>query len=284
MLQQETFGPTLKISQQIHSEKYRQKGESFEQSMERISRALSDSSSHEGRLREILLNQRFLPAGRIQTGAGTTKSTTLFNCFVSGTIKDDFVGTNGIMERAKEAAQTMRMGGGVGYCFSGLRPRGDLIKSLDSQASGPVSFMEIYDAVCRTVASSGHRRGAQMGVLRVDHPDILEFIDAKRNTNRLTGFNISVGITDEFMRAVQKGESFDLRFNGRVYSSIDANALWNRIMSNTFDYAEPGVIFLDTINRMNNLWYCETIESTNPCSEQPLPPHGRVSFRFFQPS
>lgn len=280
-MEQNNFGPQLKISQQIHQDKYRQIGESFEKSMGRIASALSDNSSHEQRLCEIFLNQRFLPAGRIQAGAGTSKNTTLFNCFVSGQIKDDFVGQGGIMDRASEAAQTMRMGGGVGYDFSSLRPRGDLISTLGSNASGPVSFMDIYDAVCRTVASSGHRRGAQMGILRVDHPDIMEFIDAKRNSHKLTGFNISVGITDEFMECVKRGDSFSLRFKDKTYNSIDANSLWNRIMDNTFNYAEPGCIYLDRINDWNNLWYCETIEATNPCSEQPLPPHGRLSSRFF---
>lgn len=268
------YGPTLKISQQIHQDKYRQKGETFDGAMARVASALSDNSNHHQRLNNIFLEQRFLPAGRIQTGAGTAKQTTLFNCFVSGTIEDDFIGPKGIMERAKEAAQTMRMGGGVGYDFGTLRPRGDLIKTLDSQASGPVSFMEIYDAVCRTVASSGHRRGAQMGVLPVSHPDIEEFVRAKRNSNKLNGFNISVGITDEFMAAVQRKDTFDLTFGGKKYKTLSAMDLWDDIMKSTWDYAEPGVLFLDRINQFNNLWYCEDITTTNPCSEQPLPPHG----------
>lgn len=284
------FGPTLPISQQIHKDKYRLKGETFDQSMQRIASALSDNSAHNHRLSDILLHQRFLPAGRIQTGAGTDKATTLFNCFVSGDIDDSFVGPGGIMDRAKEAAQTMRMGGGVGYNFSSLRPRGDLIRSLDSQSSGPVSFMDIYDAVCRTVSSSGHRRGAQMGILSVDHPDIEEFVRAKRNSHKLTGFNISVGITDEFMSAVRSDSQFDLRFGGRVYKSIRAKALWDEIMQSTWDYAEPGVLFLDRINQMNNLWYAENINATNPCSEQPLPAFGACllgSFnlvRYVEPS
>lgn len=273
-MQTNAFGPKMAISQQIHQDKYRQEGESFGQSMERVARALSDNESHYLKLYPILLEQRFLPAGRIQSGAGAGKITTLFNCFVSGDIGDNFVGEGGIMQRATEAAQTMRMGGGVGYNFGSLRPRGDLIRSLRSQSSGPVSFMGIFDAVCKTVASSGHRRGAQMAILPVEHPDIYEFVRSKRNSDKLTGFNISVGISDKFMSAVQNNGDFDLTFNAKVYKTIKAKELWDEIMQSTWDYAEPGVIFLDRINQMNNLWYCETIRSTNPCSEQPLPANG----------
>jgi ribonucleoside-diphosphate reductase alpha chain len=168
----------------------------------------------------------------------------------------------------------MRRGGGIGYDFSRLRPRGELIKSLDSKASGAVSFMGIFDAVCQTIASSGHRRGAQMGVLRVDHPDIEQFITAKHDSTTLTGFNISVGITDEFMNYLDAGKPFPLRFEGKVYKEVDPVALWDMIMRSTYDWAEPGVVFLDRMNEMNNLWYCETLEATNPCAEQPLPPYG----------
>lgn len=269
-----SYGPTLKISQQIHQEKYRLPGEDFQGAMNRVAGALSENSTQEQVLRDILLNQRFLPAGRIQTGAGTTKAVTLYNCFVSGDIDDNFTGRNGIMQRATDAAETMRRGGGVGYNFSTLRPRNDTINSLGSPASGPVSFMHIYDAVCKTVSSAGHRRGAQMGVLRVDHPDIEEFIEAKQNDHSLTAFNISVGITDGFMGHLHSSEPFPLKFNGKVHSMVSARDLWDRIMHSTWDYAEPGVIFIDQINRMNNLWYCENISSTNPCSEQPLPAHG----------
>ena len=161
------------------------------------------------------------------------------------------------MGRAHEAAETMRRGGGIGYDFSRIRPRGDTIKSLDSQSSGPVSFMGIYDAVCQTIASSGHRRGAQMGCMRVDHPDIREFIRAKRNSDRLTGFNVSVGVTDKFMDALktESGE-FDLVFEDKVYETINAHELWDEIMESTWDWAEPGVLFIDRINEMNNLYYC----------------------------
>jgi ribonucleoside-diphosphate reductase alpha chain len=181
---------------------------------------------------------------------------------------------DGIMEAAKEAAETMRLGGGIGYDFSTLRPRGDHIRSLDSRSSGPISFMGIFDALCKTIASAGHRRGAQMGVLRVDHPDIEEFIKAKNNSTNLTQFNISVGVTDKFMEAVQKDEMFDLVFDGRVYKTIRAKALWDDILRSTWDWAEPGILFIDRINRKNNLWYCEDIAATNPCGEQPLPPYG----------
>lgn len=193
------------------------------------------------------------------------------NCFVSRTIEDSM---DGIMTAAHEAATTMRMGGGIGYDFSTLRPRGDLIKTLDSNSSGPLSFMKIFDAICGTISSAGHRRGAQMGMLRVDHPDIEAFIEAKTNSTNLTNFNISVAITDEFMMAVEAKKAFPLKFNGQIHRWIDAAELWDKIMQATWDWAEPGVIFIDRINQMNNLWYCETIAATNPCGEQPLPPYG----------
>jgi ribonucleoside-diphosphate reductase alpha chain len=215
---------------------------------------------------------RFLEAGRVQAAMGSPRAVTPYNCFVMGTIPDSM---SGIMKVAAEAAETMRLGGGVGYDFSTIRPRSDLIRSLDSKSSGPVSFMGIFDALCQTIASAGHRRGAQMAVLRVDHPDIEEFIAAKANDNRLTNFNVSVGITDEFMEKLFSGApSFDLRFEGRVYRSVNPQALWDKIMRVTWDWAEPGVLFIDRINAKNNLWYCETIAATNPCGEQPLPPHG----------
>lgn len=181
---------------------------------------------------------------------------------------------NGIMDTAKYAAETMRLGGGIGYDFSSIRPKGDLISKTGSAASGPVSFMKIFDAVCGTVASAGHRRGAQMGVLRVDHPDIEEFIRAKRNSHSLTNFNISVSITDAFMEAVFSNSGFDLVWGGKKYRTIDARALWDEIMRTNWDWAEPGVLFIDRINEYNNLHYIENIAATNPCAEQPLPPNG----------
>lgn len=298
------YGPQVPYSQELHAQKYRGEGESFREAMNRIAAALKDDDQHFADFRDALLNMRFLPAGRIQSAMGSTRQVTPYNCFVSGTIDDSFVdGEGSIMVRAAEAAATMRMGGGIGYDFSTLRPRGDLIRKLHSHSSGPISFMHIFDSICKCIASSGHRRGAQMGVMRVDHPDIEEFIRAKQpgkdvqplwdlvaglpdgpeksqliqslqSTLKLTGFNISVAVTDEFMECVQTGKPFPLTFGGRVYREVDARALWEQIMRGTWDWAEPGVLFIDTINRMNNLWYCETIAATNPCGEQPLPPYG----------
>lgn len=297
-------GPQVPFSQELHAQKYRGPGESFREAASRVASALADGDEHYADFRDTLLNMRFMPAGRIQAAMGSTRQVTPYNCYVSGTIEDSFVdGDGAIMTRAVEAAATMRMGGGIGYDFSTLRPRGDLIHKLQSYSSGPISFMNIYDAVCKCVASSGHRRGAQMGILRVDHPDVEEFVHAKQpatdvqplwdavadmpdgpqkaqlvtslqSTLRLTGFNMSVAITDEFMEAAAAGKPFALRFGGRTYREIDAAALWETIMRSTWDWAEPGVLFIDVINRMNNLWYCETIAATNPCGEQPLPPHG----------
>ena len=265
------YGMTLPISEEIDATKYRQTGEDFYSKVVRISEALKDSPDHFESFKDALRYLRFLPAGRVQNAMGAARQTTAYNCFVSGAIEDSM---DSIMGRATDAAETMRRGGGIGYDFSRLRPRGDRIKSLDSRASGAVSFMQIYDAVCQTIASSGHRRGAQMGVLRIDHPDIEQFITAKNDGTSLTGFNISVGVTDEFMRCLKDKKPFPLQFDGKVHEEVDPAALWDMIMRSTWDWAEPGVLFIDTINRMNNLYYCETIEATNPCGEQPLPPYG----------
>ena len=267
----EYAGPITPISEEIDAMKYRQEGESFDDKVKRMAGALNDTQEHQIELEDIFGNMRFLPAGRVQNAMGSRRITTAFNCFVSGVIEDNM---KSIMKRAAEAAETMRKGGGIGYDFSRLRPRGDHINTLDSQSSGPVSFMGIFDAVCQTIASSGHRRGAQMGVLRVDHPDILDFIRAKRNSDKLTGFNISVGITDAFMEALDSDTEYDLMFDGVVRGSLSAQMVWDEIMNSTWDWAEPGVLFIDRIQEMNNLWYCETIEATNPCGEQPLPPQG----------
>lgn len=270
-----TYGPRHPGCDHIHAWKYRSKGESFREAMTRVASALQDSESHFHAYRDILLSMRFLPAGRIQATMGSTRNITAFNCFVSGTIADSFVeGHGSIMERAKEAAATMRMGGGIGYDFSTLRPRGNLIRKLNSQSSGPISFMQIFNAVCLATSSSGHRRGAQMGVLRVDHPDIEEFIRAKQNSTELTGFNISVGLTDAFMEAVRDDREFPLTYAGTVYRSVWARQLWEMLMRSTHAWAEPGVLFIDRIISQNNLGYCETIAATNPCGEQPLPPYG----------
>jgi ribonucleoside-diphosphate reductase alpha chain len=269
------YGPISIAADQLHAEKYRGPNESFREAMTRIAAALSDDETHFTELRDILLDMRFMPGGRIQSAVGSLKATTPYNCFVSGTIDDSYTeGQGSIMERAKHAAVTMRMGGGIGYDFSTLRPRGALIKKLNSQSSGPVSFMEIFDAVCRATASAGNRRGAQMGVLRIDHPDVEEFIRAKQNRTSLTGFNISLAVTDKFMQAVELDTNFELVWGGAVHRTVRARELWDMVMRSTYDWAEPGVLFIDRINWMNNLYYCETIAATNPCGEQPLPPYG----------
>jgi ribonucleoside-diphosphate reductase alpha chain len=268
-------GPTTPASIATFRDKYCQPGEGFREVCNRVAFALSDSPEHYHKFRSILLDMRFIPAGRILSNMGTTKATTPYNCFVSGTIQDSFVdGEGNIMHRAYEAAATMRMGGGIGYDFSTMRPAGDLITKLQSYSTGPVSFMRIFNEIGICTSSSGHRRGAQMGVMRVDHPDIEQFVLAKQNETELRGFNLSVAVTDEFMHAVEANKPFNLKFNGRVYRTVRARDLWERIMRSTWDWAEPGVIFIDAINRMNNLRYCETISATNPCAEQPLPPHG----------
>lgn len=268
-------GPQLPFSDELHAGKYRAEGEGFREAMNRVANGLKDDDAHFHSLRDVLLDMRFMPAGRIQSAIGSGKNTTPYNCYVSGTIADSYVdGEGSIMERATQAAATMRMGGGIGYDFSTLRPKGDLIVKLQSRSSGPISFMEIFDAVCRCTSSSGHRRGAQMGVMRIDHPDIFEFVHAKQNEHFLRGFNISIAVTDEFMECKRDGKPFQLKWGGRVYREVDPNELWDAVMRSTWDWAEPGVLFIDTINRMNNLWYCEEIAATNPCGEQPLPPFG----------
>ena len=218
-----------------------------------------------------LTNFRFLPAGRILAGAGTDRSVTLFNCFVMGAIEDSMAG---IFSHLREAALTLQQGGGIGYDFSTLRPKGALVKGVGADASGPVSFMDVWDAMCRTIMSAGSRRGAMMATLSCDHPDIETFIDAKRERGRLTNFNLSVLVSDAFMDAVNADADWELIFGGRVYRTVKARTLWNRIVRATYETAEPGVIFIDRINDENNLGYCESIRATNPCGEQPLPPYG----------
>jgi ribonucleoside-diphosphate reductase alpha chain len=221
--------------------------------------------------REALTDFAFLPAGRILAGAGAGRSVTLFNCFVMGRIEDDL---SSIFDNVRQAALTMQQGGGIGHDFSTLRPRGALVKSIGADASGPVSFMDVWDAMCRTIMSAGARRGAMMATLRCDHPDIEAFIDVKSDPNRLRNFNLSVLVTGAFIAAVREGRPWDLVFGGKVYRTVDARALWDRMMRATYDYAEPGVVFIDRINAENNLAYCEEITCTNPCGEQPLPPYG----------
>jgi len=196
---------------------------------------------------------------------------TLFNCFVMGTVPDSM---SGIFDMLKEAALTMQQGGGIGYDFSTIRPRGADVLGVSADASGPLSFMDVWDAMCRTIMSAGSRRGAMMATMRCDHPDVEDFIAAKSDPARLRMFNMSVLVTDPFMEAVKADGSWDLVFGGKVYKTVQARDLWNKIMQATYDYAEPGVIFIDRINAANNLNYCETIAATNPCGEQPLPPYG----------
>ena len=273
---------TSPISQQIWDMKYRLKAADgtpvdgdMEATWRRIARALAaperDPAAHEEAFMEALRDHRFLPAGRIVAGAGAARNVTLFNCFVMGAVPDDM---GGIFDHLREAALTMQAGGGIGYDFSTLRPRGAPVRGVGADASGPLSFMDVWDAMCRTIMSAGHRRGAMMATLRCDHPDIGEFVAAKRDPGRLRMFNLSVLVTDAFMEAVEKDDAWDLRFGGVVHSTVGARELWDRIMRATYEYAEPGVIFIDRINRLNNLHYCETISATNPCGEQPLPPYG----------
>jgi ribonucleoside-diphosphate reductase alpha chain len=244
---------------------------------ERVARAVAAAEPKRVRARwtkafgEAMADFAFLPAGRILAGAGAGRSVTLFNCFVMGRIEDDL---SSIFENVKEAALTMQQGGGIGHDFSTLRPRGALVESIGADASGPVSFMDVWDAMCRTIMSAGARRGAMMATLRCDHPDIETFVDAKSDPGRLRNFNLSVLVTDAFIAAVRNGDPWNLVFDGRVYRTVEARALWDRIMRATYDYAEPGVVFIDRINAENNLAYCEEISCTNPCGEQPLPPHG----------
>ncbi|MEQ8441015.1 MAG: adenosylcobalamin-dependent ribonucleoside-diphosphate reductase [Alphaproteobacteria bacterium] len=236
-----------------------------------LARAEKDPARWEGEFFNALNGFGFLPAGRILAGAGTDRDVTMFNCFVMGEIPDSM---SGIFDQLREAAMTLQQGGGIGYDFSTLRPRGALVRGVGSESSGPVSFMEVWDAMCRTIMSAGYRRGAMMATLRCDHPDIEEFINAKSTPGRLTNFNLSVLVSDAFMDAVAAGEDWALTFDGETFRTTPARALWDKIMRATYDHAEPGVIFIDRINQRNNLHYCEAISATNPCGEQPLPPYG----------
>lgn len=339
------YGPSHPVSIDQHIQKYRvTPDESYQEAAYRLVDTLADNDAHRRDVYLTVLHQNFMAGGRVQRAVGAPMRICAHNCFVSGTIHDDSVD---ILEKVKEAFLTMRMGGGIGYDFSTLRWRGAFIKSLRSTASGAVSFMQVYDANCKTVRSAGGRRGAQMAVLRVDHPDIIEFIDAKtiasaddvakatmlinmkrseleaevdaaskaaeetKDTdeyaaksvvaienrkrlyyfnelapfmldmaekvsiqNRLSAFNVSVAITDKFMTAVTKDGDFDLVFDGEVIRTVRARDIWEKLMKATWDWAEPGVLFIDRINEMNNLAYCEYIAATNPCGEQPLPPYG----------
>ena len=270
------------IAEQIWDMKYRLKeadgtpiDRTVEDTWRRIARALAsvekDPAYWEEKFYEALEDFKYLPAGRITAGAGTGRSVTLFNCFVMGTIPDSM---SGIFDMLKEAALTMQQGGGIGYDFSTIRPKGADVKGVAADASGPLSFMDVWDSMCRTIMSAGSRRGAMMATMRCDHPDIEDFITAKSDAARLRMFNVSVLVTDAFMEAVKADGPWELVFDNKVYRTVQARDLWNQIMQSTYDYAEPGVIFIDRINQSNNLAYCETIAATNPCGEQPLPPYG----------
>jgi ribonucleoside-diphosphate reductase alpha chain len=274
----------LAISHSIWDMKYRLKApdgtpidRDVADSWARVALALAEAEAPDQRVMHAqtfahaLAGHKFLPAGRILAGAGTGRSVTLFNCFVMGTIEDSM---DGIFSALREAALTLQQGGGIGYDFSSLRPKGALVAGVGADASGPVSFMDVWDAMCRTIMSAGSRRGAMMATLAVDHPDIEDFIAAKRTAGRLSNFNLSVLVSDAFMAAVKADADWALSFGGKTYRFVKAKALWDTIMRSTYDYAEPGVIFIDRINQQNNLGYCETIAATNPCGEQPLPPYG----------
>ena len=278
--------PTVaSISQQIWDMKYRLKGpangaiagepidKTIEDTWRRVACAAPEKEPERWaeRFYQAMSDFRFLPAGRVVAGAGAGRQVTLFNCFVMGTIPDDM---GGIFAHLREAALTMQQGGGIGYDFSTLRPRGAVVKGVGADASGPLSFMDVWDSMCRTIMSAGYRRGAMMATLSCEHPDIEAFIEAKREPGRLRMFNLSVLVTDSFMQAVAEDAPWQLSFGGTMDKVIPARELWDKIMRATYAYAEPGVIFIDRINRRNNLWYCERINATNPCGEQPLPPYG----------
>ena len=273
---------TAPIAEAIWDMKYRLKeadgtpiDSDVEDTWRRIAKALASVEKQpakwEDKFYQALEDFKYLPAGRIIAGAGTGRSVTLFNCFVMGTIEDNM---GGIFDGLRQAALTMQQGGGIGYDFSTIRPRGAQVKGVAADASGPLSFMDVWDAMCRTIMSAGSRRGAMMATMRCDHPDVEDFIVAKQDATRLRMFNLSVLITDPFMDAVKSNSAWDLVFGGEIYKTVQARVLWNKIMRSTFEFAEPGVIFIDRINAANNLGYVETIAATNPCGEQPLPPYG----------
>ena len=270
------------IAEQIWDMKYRLKTaddepidscveESWRRVAKNLARVEAEPAIWEEKFYAALEDFKFLPAGRIAAGAGTQRKVTLFNCFVMGTVPDDM---GGIFDMLKEAALTMQQGGGIGYDFSTIRPEGASVKGVAADASGPLSFMDVWNSMCRTIMSAGSRRGAMMATLRCDHPDIEDFITAKSDPARLRMFNVSVLVTDPFMAAVKADGDWDLVFEGQIYKTLSARKLWDQIMQSTYEFAEPGVIFIDRINQANNLRYCETIAATNPCGEQPLPPYG----------
>ncbi len=268
-----SIGPSTLHAQQLHSVKYRSPGETFDDFSVRYASATADGEKHFRFILDAIRQQRVLPAGRQQRAVGQPYQTTASNCFVGGTIPDSI---EGIFHALQQSAMTLRTGGGCGWDFSSLRPLGDRVSGLGSGsfATGPVSFMNCWNSMCETIMSAGHRRGAMMGVLRVDHPDIMTFINAKQDEHTLKRFNISVGITDAFMEALASGGDYKLIYGERSYGKLSATEVWELIMRRNWDYGDPGVLFIDRINEFNNLYYCEDIAATNPCGEQPLPPHG----------
>ncbi len=272
------------ISQRIWERKYALKNDdgslrdqSVEDSWRRVAKAAAkaekkaDRTKWRERFYEAMEDFAFLPGGRILAGAGAGRQLTLFNCFVMNQIEDD---TSSIFETLREGALTMQQGGGIGLDFSTLRPAGALVRGVGADAAGPVSFMRVFDAMCGTIQSSGARRGAMMATLSVSHPDIEHFIDAKSQPGHLNNFNLSILISDDFMKAVDEGADWSLSFEGKAYRSVSASVLFDKVMRATYERAEPGVLFMDQINKRNKLSYCETIYATNPCGEQPLPPYG----------
>jgi ribonucleoside-diphosphate reductase alpha chain len=277
------MGFDVALAEEIWTAKYRFTTDggncdsTFAETAARVAKALAIAEAPdvralwEERFLRSIEDFRFIPAGRVLAGAGTERSVTLFNCFVMGTIPDSL---EGIFEHLKEAALTMQQGGGVGMDFSTIRPSGSLVHGVGADASGPLTFMDCWDSMCRTVHSAGQRRGAMMGCLRIDHPDIEAFIDAKRDPRRLRNFNLSVLVTDAFMAALGSDADWPLIFNGETVRTVRARELWVKLMHATYDVAEPGVIFVDRVNAQNNLAHCERISASNPCGEQMLPPYG----------
>lgn len=267
------------IARHIWDQRYRDAAHdaSIEDTWRRIAAAVAkaetaDRASWRSRFAALLRDFQFLPGGRIQAGSGTNRRVSLFNCFVMGPIEDSI---DGIFRALHEGAVTMQQGGGVGYDFSTLRPHGMGARGSIGVASGPVSFMDVWDAMCATIQSTGARRGAMMATLRIDHPDIEAFITAKQRAGRLRHFNLSVLVSDAFMQALEADADWALSFPpGQVVRQVKARVLWRRLLQASYARGEPGVLFIDRINRLNNLWYCEQISATNPCGEVPLPPYG----------
>lgn len=269
----EAFGPRTEFGQLLHATKYRAPEEKYDDYCVRWSRSTTDSDKDFRRALRYTRDQSILPAGRQQHSMGRPYLTTAYNCFVGGLIPDSY---EGIMDALKEGGMTLRTGGGMGWNFDTLRPEGEPIRGLGpgSFSSGPISFMKIWDINCYTILTAGHRRGAMMATMRIDHPDILKFIAAKRDTGELKNFNMSICVTDAFMEALEKDGLYDLQFGGVKYASVRAADVWAKIMESNWDWAEPGTLFIDRINERNPLYYCEKIYATNPCAEQPLPPYG----------